>query len=224
MGDAQIGLVFFYSRLNCWCHDWRVVGLVLLMVERRVAEGRRRVEVRLRRRRIVQPLLLVLQRPEYARNFDTVSPINRKWQRALSIIEGSELDSWHELEPTDLTSALLRFRSAIWDLREDADDLGQAIARWRAIHERVEGASEFATARILGANEQYLRERFPTARVASPVVVDSDRMRENRLVKRHERKHRKAARRVDRMAGVVLDELVELIRDGKASRGIANAS
>jgi hypothetical protein len=88
--------------------------------------------------------------------FSTITPINRKLLRALEIVEGSDLDYWHALDPADLTTALLRFRNAAWDLREDADDLEKAIRRWVTIHKPQDDAARYAIAEILDAPPQYM--------------------------------------------------------------------
>ena len=83
-----------------------VVGAAFYAYERG-AEGRRqRHDARVVSSRIVQPLLLVLQRPEHLSSYESVVPIPRKLVRALSIVEQADVDLWHETSPSELTKRL----------------------------------------------------------------------------------------------------------------------
>lgn len=189
-----------------------VVGLVLLAYERRSGKRRRRDEARAVGLRLVHPLLLALQRPTYTTTYSGVLPLPAKLTRALDLIEASDLDALHDIEPTELTRRIRKFRSCMWDLRADAEDLDQAISRWGRLHARDADEVEYGMAIILGASGSYLSETFPESGVRERLSGAAGRMQDNRVVKKHARKYRKARARVERATEDLLGELVERIK------------
>lgn len=189
-----------------------VVGLALYIYESKTSERRRREEARAVSRRIVQPMLLVLQRPDFEHEYQRLTPLPRKLVRAIGLIEGSDLDHWHDIEPTDLTRRLLRFRSAAWDLREDAQDLEEAIRRWARLHAEHERSAEYATALVLDAPHQYLHEAFPDEHKRADIATEAESLIASHFVKLHARKYRKASGRVERAKESLIEVLVEHIR------------
>lgn len=190
-----------------------VVGLAFYVYESKSAETRRRDEARAVSRRIVQPLLLVLQRPDFEREYQRITPLPRKFVRAIDVIEGSDLDHWHDIAPNDLTSRLLRFRSAAWDLREDAHDLDEAIRRWARLHAHHDRTAEYATAKVLDAPRQYIHEAFPDENELAEVASETEGLLASHFVKLHARKYRKAYGRVERAKESLIGVLIEHIRD-----------
>lgn len=138
-----------------------VVGLVVLGYERLSAARRRREDARTTSLRIVHPLLLALQRPIYVWNYSSVLPLPQRWARALELVEASDLDSWHHVAPTDLTRVLLRFRSRLWDLRADAEDLIAAVDRWDRLQARDPKEVEYGLALILEGSGSVSGRGFP---------------------------------------------------------------
>lgn len=191
-----------------------VVGLVLLGYERRSGKRRRREEARAVGLRLVHPLLLALQRPTYTNSYSGILPLPAKLTRALDLVEASELDALHDIEPTELTRRIRKFRSCMWDFRADAEDLDQAISRWGRLHAGSPDEVEYGIAKILGAPASYLAEAYPEPGARERLSVAAAHMQENRVVKKHARKYRKAQSRVERATEELLVELVERIKAG----------
>lgn len=192
-----------------------VVGAVFIAYERTLTARREATEIRVHSTRLVQPLLLAVQRLEEPR-YESPLQLPRRIDRALALVEASDLDRWNELADTPLIRALFEFRDAAWDLREDAYDLDVAIQRWQRLHETVPGTVAYGTAQLLEAPRQYLRELVPDVDARQELEEAAAAFRESRLVKRHARHFRKGRARTQRALDALHEVLVTEIR---ASRG-----
>lgn len=194
-----------------------VVGAVFILYERSLGTKREAAEANRHAARLVHPLLLTIQRLEEP-NYESVLPLPRRIDRALALVEASDLDRWNELTDSSLVTGLLEFRDAAWDLREDAHDLHVAIERWQRLHETTPGTVEYGTALLLNAPDQYLVELAPSSDQRRALREGADEFRANRLVKKHARHFRKALDRTRRVLDELQTELVAEIRTLKGER------
>lgn len=188
------------------------VGVTILIAERisdSRAESRRLERIGTR---LVHPLLLVVQRPEHYPRLDDIGRLRKKQREALKILEEPDLDDWHEASPTQLTSALVKYRNALRDQRHDREDLFQAIRDWERIHSKEERIVEYVAARMQQANEQALRDLFPEKTERTNLEGEYESIREHRHVKSHARAFRRALARSERAQGIAHKELVARIR------------
>lgn len=194
-----------------------VVGAVFIAYERSLAARREAAEIRSHSTRLVQPLLLAIQRLEEP-SYESVLPLPRRIDRALALVEASDLDRWNELADTSLIKALFEFRDAAWDLREDAHDLDVAIQRWQRLHETVPGTIEYGTAQLLDAPSQYLVGLVPDREERQKLGESAEAFRESRLVKKHARHFRKGMARTQRALDALQEGLVAEIRALRGER------
>lgn len=195
------------------------VGVVFILYERSMASKRTEEEARLHSSRLVHPLLLAVQRLDEP-NYESVSSLPRRVERALTLVEASDLDRWHELAESPLIVNLLKFRGAAWDLREDARDLEVAIQRWKRLHETMPGTAEFGTAELLGAPIQYLVELAPDKDRRRALSEQAQTFRDSKLVKKHARHYRKGLARTGRALDSLQVELVSAVRAEKGDRSV----
>jgi hypothetical protein len=198
-----------------------VVGAVIIFYERSLAAKREAREAQSQASRLVHPLLLAIQRLEADPDYDKVVPLPRRIDRALKLVEGSDLDRWRELSDSALVTRLYEFRDAGWDLREDAHDLDVAIQRWKRLHQTVDGTVEYGTAEILGAGTQYLVEAFPESEQRQTLAREAENFHAHRLVKKHTRHYRKAMSKTEGELGALHSALTSEIR---SIRGVRNSS
>lgn len=195
-----------------------VVGAVFIIYERALAAKREAAEAKRHAARLVHPLLLAIQRLEEP-NYESVLALPRRIDRALSLVEGSDLDRWNELTESSLITKLFAFRGAAWDLREDAHDLDVAMRRWQRLHEAVPGTVEYVTAVLLGAPIQYLVELVPDRERRRSMSEAADVCLASKFVKEHARHYRKALARTRRTLDALQRELVVAVRASKGERG-----
>lgn len=196
-----------------------LVGLALYVFERRAAAASRAAEARAVSRRLVHPLLIVLQRPELLEDYTSIVPLPSKPRRALELLEGADVDLWHETAPTTLTTNLLRYRSALWDLETDAENLKDAVQRWSGIHADDERVSLYATAKILGAPKQYLDAKFGDPSTREAFERDGNRLLGSKFVKKHAAAYRGALNRVERAQDSLVAVLIDEIRARRGDAG-----
>ncbi|MER6975138.1 hypothetical protein ABT304_29030 [Nocardioides sp. NPDC000445] len=189
-----------------------LVALALYIFERRAATERRKAEARAVSRRLVHPLLMVLQRPRLLEDYTSIVPIPKKSKRALELIENADLDLWHEIAASDLTANLWRFRSALWDLETDAENLHDAVRRWSAIHSQNSDTANYATAKLLGAPRQYLEENFADPATRPIIEGEAKRLLGSKFVKKHAAAYRRARGRVERAQESLVQVLIIEIR------------
>lgn len=203
-----------------------LIGLALYVFERRSSRARRRAEARAVSQRIVHPLLIALKRPQLLKNYTTISPLARKASQSLELIEGSDVDQWHETMPTDLTTKLLHYRSTLWDLEADADNLNESILRWHEIHGHDERVMRYATAELLDAPHQYLHQEYPDDADRRALADQSARLLKDAKVKNYARKYRGALGRVDRAQTALVEVLIQemQIRRSASRRGVPEDS
>ena len=190
-----------------------VVGLALYIIERRAAAASRKNEAKTVSRRLVHPLLLVLQRPGLFADFTSIVPIPSKPKQALQLIEAADVDLWHETAPSDLTTGLRRYRSALWDLETDAANLQDAVQRWTDIHTDSPKVAEYAIARLLDAPRRHLDGFFADSSVRASVEDEVDLMLDSKFVKKHASAYRGAINRVQRAQESLVAVLIDEMRD-----------
>jgi hypothetical protein len=156
--------------------------------------------------------LLILQRPTYVPNYTSLGELARKQHATLVLLEESELDSWHETKPTELTEALVRCRTRLRDFERDAQDLNDAVERWFRLHPAPVGVREWVIGHVLGAEEHELRALTPAGAHIPTVRAHAKTALESRLLKRHFRAYRAAEGRTERSIAALLDILVLEIR------------
>jgi hypothetical protein len=194
------------------------VGAVFIVYERYLTGRRDSAEAQAHSSRLVHPLLLTLQRLEEEPNYERVVPLPRRIERALALVEASDLDRWRHLTDSLLVTRLFEFRDAAWDLREDAQDLDVAIRRWQRLHEMTPGTAEYGTAELLNAPPQYLTEVFPDAAQRRALRQAAEEFKANRLVKKHARHYRKAHVRTERELDALREVLAAEIRIQRGER------
>jgi hypothetical protein len=196
-----------------------LVGLALYIFERRTATASRKAEARAVSRRLVHPLLIVLQRPRLLEDYTSIVPLPSKPRRALEMLEAADVDLWHETAPTTLTDNLQRFRSALWDLETDAGNLRDAVQRWSAIHAEDERVAKYATAEILGAPRQYLDQTFGDPLARASIEREAQRLLGSKFVKKHAAAYRGALNRVERAQESLVAVLIDEIRARRTDAG-----
>lgn len=199
------------------------VGVVFIVYERVLASKRAEAEAQLHSSRLVHPLLLAVQRLDEP-NYESTSSLPRQVTRALAVVEASDLDRWNELAESPLITKLLEFRDAAWDLREDARDLEVALQRWQRLHETTPGTTDFCTAEILGAPNQYLVELAPDRDLRRALSEESRTCRDSKFVKKHARHYRKGLARTGRALDALQAELVTEVRAQKGDRTIKSGT
>ncbi|WP_091718718.1 hypothetical protein [Pseudarthrobacter equi] len=188
------------------------VGLAILIAERMSAIKAEKRKLEQLGTRLVHPLLLVLQRPEYFPRFDKIGELQKKQREAMKILEDPDLDDWHETSPSSLTKALVKYRNALRDQRHDREDLAQTIKDWDRVHGKEPNILEYAEARLLDANEQALRDLFPDKAERVRLETEFGKLREHGHVKSHARAFRGARARSERAQGDAHEELVAQIK------------
>lgn len=194
------------------------VGATILIAERVSASRAESKRIERIGVRLVHPLLLVLQRPVYYPKFEDIGQLKKKQREALEILEDPDLDDWHEASPTQLTSALVKYRTALRDQRHDREDLVQVIRDWERIHGKEERIYEYASARIQEVNEHALRNLFPEKNERDSLEDEYTKMRKHGHVKSHARAYRRALARSERALGTAHEELVAQIRATSKTR------
>lgn len=189
-----------------------IIGLALWLLQLWVDRRHSRTVARRVSLRIVQPLLLVLQRPTYTRGFSEISVLPRKHRTALTLIEQSDLDDWHEELATELTETLRDYRGRLWTLQADADDLEQAVERWFTVHRTSPVVREWVEARLLGASEDYLRAMVRSEDDYAQIAASGERIVNSRLVRKHARAYAHSLRRADRTVENLMPILIENVR------------
>lgn len=194
------------------CTTGLIIGLALWLLQiwadrRHSRKVTRRVSLR-----IVQPLLLALQRPTYTQGFSEISVLPRKHRTALALIEQSDLDDWHEELSTELTESLRDYRGRLWTLQADAEDLEQAVERWFTIHRTSPVVREWVEATLLGASEDYLRAMVRSEDDYTQIAGSGAQIVGSRLVRKHARAYGRALRRADRTVQNLMPILIENVR------------
>lgn len=184
------------------------VGAALLIADRLSAADAERRRFEKLGTRLVHPLLLVLQRPEYFPRFEGIGQLGKKQREALKILEHPDLDDWHETNPTELTRSLVQYRNALRDQRHDREDLAQTLADWARIHGQESRIEEYAEARLLEAHSQALLERFSDGAERGKLEREFEVLRTHGHVKSHARAFRAALGRSKRSQGIAHDQLV----------------
>lgn len=202
----------FWPDMVIGCVTGLIIGLALWLLQiwadqRHARKVSRRVSLR-----IVQPLLLVLQRPTYTQGFSEISVLPRKHRTALSLIEQSDLDDWHEELATELTETLRDYRGRLWNLQADADDLEQAVERWFTVHRTSPVVREWVEARLLGASEDYLRAMVRSEDDYEAIAAAGSQIVSSRLVRKHARAYGQALRKADRTMQNLMPILIENVR------------
>ncbi|MDQ1138554.1 hypothetical protein QE410_003353 [Microbacterium sp. SORGH_AS 1204] len=197
------------------------LGLALWLFQRSVERRSQQVLATRTSRRLVQPLLLVIQRPTYVPNYQDLGLLSRKNRAALELLERSELDSWHETQPTELTNALVTCRARLRDFERDAQDVRDAVERWFRLHSAPPGVREVVTARILGAELHELEAVAGGRKNLASIQPDVAVVLGSRLVKRHFRAYRAAEGRTERSIAALLDILILEIRRRSTGRSTA---
>lgn len=201
-----------------------VVGIVLLLADRHsVAKSEKRRFERVGAR-LVHPLLLVMQRPEYLHRRDRISELSKKHRESLKILEDPDLDDWHESEKKTITLSLIKYRNALRDQLHDREDLAQSLDYWNRIHGKDPLVPGYIEARLSGANEQELRDLFPNKDRRDILSSEFDRARQHRLVKLHARAFRAALRRTEKAQTSAYNELLIQIRQISNNLGSHDSS
>ncbi|GAB2541797.1 hypothetical protein [Brachybacterium huguangmaarense] len=206
----------FWPDMVIGCLTGLIIGLALWLLElwtsqRHSARTARRVSLR-----IVQPLLLILQRPSLGQSFNDLGELPRKHRLALEVIEGSDLDDWHEERATELTEALRDYRTRLRTFHADADDLEQAVDRWFTVHRTGPVVREWTEARLLGASPDYLRMLVPEDRDYDRIAEEGESAVTNRIVRKHARAYRQSERRADNAVARLLPILIQNVRERAA--------
>lgn len=202
----------FWPDMVIGCVTGLIIGLALWLLQiwadqRHARKVTRRVSLR-----IVQPLLLALQRPVYTQGFSEIAVLPRKHRTALTLIEQSDLDDWHEELATDLTESLRDYRSRLWNLQADADDLEQAVERWFTVHHTSPVVREWVEARLLGASEDYLRAMVRAEDDYASIASAGSQIVSSRLVRKHARAYSQSLRKADRTVQTLMPILIENVR------------
>lgn len=188
------------------------VGAVLLLADHRSSKRSEKVRCERIGKRLIHPLLLVMQRPEYIHPRDNIRALSKKHQESLNILEDPDLDDWHESEKSTITQSLIKYRNALRDQLHDRNDLAQSIDYWNKLHARHSESHSYIEARFSGANEQELRNLFPNKEQREILASDYDRARQHRLVKLHARAFRSALQRTAKMQTIAYHELIAQIQ------------
>ncbi|QNN82392.1 hypothetical protein H3H54_15510 [Brachybacterium sp. Z12] len=202
----------FWPDMVIGCITGLLIGLALWLLQIWADQRHSRKVARRVSLRIVQPLLLALQRPTYTQGFSEISVLPRRHRAALSLIEQSDLDDWHEELATELTETLRDYRGRLWNLQADADDLEQAVERWFAVHRTSPVVREWVEARLLGASEDYLRAMVRADDDYEPIAAAGAQIVTSRLVRKHARAYGHALRKADRTVQNLMPILIENVR------------
>lgn len=202
----------FWPDMVIGCVTGLLIGLALWLLQIWAEERHARKVTRKVSLRIVQPLLLTLQRPVYTQGFSEIAELPRKHRTALALIEQSDLDDWHEELATELTESLRDYRSRLWNLQADAGDLEQAVERWFTVHRTSPVVREWVEAKLLGASEDYLRAMVRTEDDYDAISAAGTQIVSSRLVRKHARAYNHSLRRADRMVQTLTPILIENVR------------
>lgn len=202
----------FWPDMVIGCITGLIIGLALWLLDIWAAQRHSRKVARRVSLRIVQPLLLVLQRPTYTQGFSEIAVLPRKHRTALSLIEQSDLDDWHEELATELTETLRDYRGRLWNLQADADDLEQAVERWFTVHRTPPVVREWVEARLLGASDDYLRAMVRAEDDYDEIAATGGQIVASRLVRKHARAYGQALRKADRTRQGLMPILIENVR------------
>ncbi|WP_422115911.1 hypothetical protein [Brachybacterium sp. UNK5269] len=202
----------FWPDMVIGCITGLIIGLALWLLDiwanrRHSRKVARRVSLR-----IVQPLLLTLQRPLYTQSFTEIAELPRKHRSALALIEQSDLDDWHEELATELTETLRDYRSRLRNLQADADDLEQAVERWFTVHRTRPVVREWVEAALLGASDDYLRAMAPADADYGAIAEAGATIVTSRLVRKHARAYAHSLRKADTTVQHLMPILIENIR------------
>lgn len=202
----------FWPDMVIGCLTGIIIGLAFWLLDVWANQRHSRKTARRVSLRIVQPLLLILQRPTIAQSFTELGELPRKHRLALELIEDSDLDDWHEERPTELTEAVRDYRTRLRTLKADADDLEQTVDRWFTVHRTRPMIREWVEARLLGASDDFLRALIPDTEDYETVEAEGEAVVGNRLVRKHARAYRQAERRADNAVKALMPILIANIR------------
>lgn len=206
----------FWPDMVIGCLTGLIIGLALWLLQVWADQRQSRQTARRVSLRIVQPLLLLLQRPALGQSFNDLGKLPRKHRMSLDLIEGSDLDDWHEERATELTEAVRDYRTRLRTFEADADDLAQAVDRWFTVHRTGPVVREWVEARLLGASDDYLRALVPETTDYDRIAEAGEAVVTNRLVRKHARQYRQSERRADRTVQTLLPILIASVRSTSA--------
>ncbi|MCK2031672.1 hypothetical protein [Microbacterium sp. KSW4-4] len=193
------------------------IGIVLYLYQRGIERRQKRILVERVSRRLVEPMLYVLQRPHYVPDYSALGVLSNKHRTTLDILENSELDDWHETSPTQLTRALVDTRTKLRDLEVDSQNVRDAVERWFRIHPAPPGTREWVVGYIRGAKEHELK-LITKPLIKQPISAAVEDSLTSRLVKRHFASVRAAENRAFRSISELLEILIVEVRAQRGTR------
>lgn len=184
-----------------------IVGIALFLVQRRVE---RRTASSLAQResvRLVQPLLLALQRKRYNKGLTDVALLPGKHREAFLLINEVQLDEWHETSPTPLTESLIRYRSRLRDWATDAKVLSEAIEFHFARRSAIPALEDWVKAKLLRAGSLELKKITPPGFSYAAFSAQGELALRSKGIGSQASKYRQASIRT----GKITDELIPIL-------------
>jgi len=196
-----------------------VVGLILWRAQKRSARTQERLRARRESLRLVHPLQLALKHPVQGRTWESVATLPTKFTRLEDALKEGDIDYWHGVEETVLTTGLVTLRSRLRDLRVDAERLDDRVRAWHDSLQHPDTAVLYSLAKLQDAPGAVLTRLTvtPEQRLAAAEMHQEMLVRKT-PIRQAAKKYRKAERRVDRAGEELFSILLPLLRSQGTGR------